>query len=254
MGIAVIKKEVQIQSDAVRVVGDLTLPENAASIIIFAHGTGSSRRSSRNRYVAEQLNRSGFATLLLDLLTEQEEKQEQFTMHFRFDIELLANRLCSAVDWVSSHKLTEDLTIGLFGASTGSAAALECATRRRDKIAALVSRGGRPDLAADVLPQVRCPALFIVGGFDPHVLALNEKALHMMTCHREIEIVPGASHLFEEAGKMDIVASMASMWFARHCTLQFAPGLKPYEVVDGMAASMIELADSMDHFGRHKTA
>ena len=251
---AVIKQEIQIKSNAVAIIGDLTLPENAASIIIFAHGSGSSRHSSRNRYVAEQLNGSGFATLLLDLLTAEEEKQEPFTMHYRIDIEMLADRLCSAVDWVSWNRLTENLTIGLFGASTGSAAALECAANRRDKIAALVSRGGRPDLSADVLPRILCPTLFIVGGFDPHVLALNEKALHMMSCHREIEIVPGASHLFEEAGKMDIVSSMASMWFARYCTLQFAPGLKPHEMVDGMSPSMIEHRDSIDHFGRHKTA
>lgn len=217
---------IHIESNAVSITGDLTIPKGASAVILFAHGSGSSRHSSRNKYVASQLNKGGFATLLLDLLTTQEEHEERFTNHLRFDIDLLSGRLCHAVDWLSDNTFTKNMAVGLFGASTGSAAALQCAAERSGKIAALVSRGGRPDLAGDALPMVLCPTLFIVGGFDPHVLVLNEKALHKMHCPREIEIIPGAGHLFEEVGKIDIVAAMAGWWFARHCLPTFAHRLE----------------------------
>lgn len=225
----VLRKEVEIDTNAVTLTGDLVIPERPQAIILFAHGSGSSRHSSRNRYVAERLNRSGFATLLLDLLTDQEEREEQYTMHFRFDIDMLATRLCGAVDWLGKTADTRNLTIGLFGASTGSAAALACAAKRRSKISAVVSRGGRPDLAPSALPYVLCPTLFLVGGFDPKVMSMNEKALHSMNCYREIEIIPGASHLFEEPGRLEQVATLATWWFARHCSLSFSTGSISYD-------------------------
>ncbi|HIA53490.1 MAG TPA: alpha/beta hydrolase [Candidatus Melainabacteria bacterium] len=247
-----LSREVQIQSNAVSITGDLTVPEGSSTIILFAHGSGSSRHSTRNKYVASQLNRSGFATLLMDLLTLKEEREEHFTQHFRFDIDLLAQRLCSAVDWLAINSSTKNLAVGLFGASTGSAAALACAAEKNDRIAAVVSRGGRPDLVPNALPNVLCPTLFIVGGFDPQVLFLNEKALHQMHCQREIEIVPGAGHLFEEAGKMDIVASMATWWFARHCPLQFAPEMKSYELAEGMSPSIGDRRKSLENSGQQQ--
>ncbi len=246
------RKEVKIHDDAVILSGDLVIPEGASSVIVFAHGSGSNRKSARNKYVADKLNRSGFATLLLDLLTDKEERQEQYTMHYRFDADMLSTRLCSAVDWLSFNEETQNLSIGLFGSSTGSAAALICAAKRRLKVAAIVSRGGRPDLAEQSLPYVLCPTLFLVGGFDPKVMALNEKALHMMNCHKEIEIIPGASHLFEEQGKLDMVATMATWWFARYCTLQFAPSLMPYEMLDSFSPSMAEHIDRAYNRGHHK--
>lgn len=248
-----LRKEIKIEDDAVNLVGDLAIPDNASAIIVFAHGSGSSRNSSRNKYVAERMNRSGFATLLLDLLTEKERRQEQYSMHYAFDADMLSTRLCSAVDWLSFDDKTQNLSIGLFGASTGSAAALICGAKRRLKVAAIVSRGGRPDLAEGLLPYVLCPTLFLIGGFDPKVMALNEKALHMMNCHKEIEIIPGATHSFEEPGKLDLVATMATWWFARYCTLQFAPGNKPYEMVNGFSPAMVDHIDQMDRVnGQHK--
>lgn len=241
------RKEVLIENNAVTLAGDLVIPQRPQALILFAHGSGSSRRSTRNRYVAERLNKSGFATLLLDLLTDEEEREEHYSMHFRFDIDMLSTRLCAAVDWLENEKATGNLALGLFGASTGSAAALSCAAKRPSKVAAIVSRGGRPDLAAEALPYVICPTLFLVGGFDPHVMGLNENALHSMKCHSEIEIIPGATHLFEEPGKLEQVATLATWWFARHCTLKFAPGLKPYELCDGMNTSFME---PMEHLER----
>lgn len=242
-----IKKEVEIQSNALTLIGDLVIPDRPQGLILFAHGSGSSRHSARNRYVAERLNRSGFATLLLDLLTSQEEREEEYSMHFRFDIDMLATRLCAAVDWLCQNEETKKLAIGLFGASTGSAAALACAAKRRANISAVVSRGGRPDLAADALPYVLCPTLFLVGGFDPEVMAMNEKSLHSMNCYREIEIIPGASHLFEEPGRLEQVATLATWWFARYCSMSFAPRVKSTERKDRMSASMVELANGVGH-------
>jgi len=238
-------KEVLIEDNAVTLVGDLVIPSRSQALIVFAHGSGSSRHSSRNRYVADRLNRSGFATMLLDLLTPEEEREERYTMHFRFDIDMLSTRLCAAVDWLSADSATESLMIGLFGASTGSAAALSCAAKRRSKISSIVSRGGRPDLALEALPYVLCPTLFLVGGFDPQVMSLNEKALHSMTCHREIEIIPGASHLFEEPGKLEQVATLATWWFARHSSPQFAPDLHEPELFDEMNASLMETGEHL---------
>lgn len=225
-----LRKEVKIQDNSVSLVGDLVIPDNASAIIVFAHGSGSSRNSKRNKYVAARFNRSGFATLQLDLLTEKELTQEQFSMHYRFDADMLSTRLCAAVDWLSFDADTQNLSIGLFGTSTGSAAALICAAKRRLKIAAIVSRGGSPDMVEGSLPYVLCPTLFLIGGFDPKLMVINEKALHMMNCHKEIEIIPGATHSFEEPGKLDLVATMATLWFARYCVLQFAPEHKAGEI------------------------
>lgn len=247
-------REVRIQCNAVPLNGDLTVPQGAATVILFAHASGSSRHSSRNKYVAERLNRSGFATLLIDLLTLQEERAEHFTHRFRFDIGLLAERLGSAVEYIACDDLTKDMAIGLFGAGTGSAAALTCAAKKKDKIAAIVSRGGRPDLASKALPSVICPTLFIVGGFDPQVLVLNEKALHEMRCHREIEIIPGARHLFDEVGKLDIVASMAAWWFARHSALNRSSQFKPGLASEAVAPEHMKQAEHLDISGHHNFA
>ncbi len=241
-----LRKEIKIQDGSVSLVGDLVIPDNASAIIVFAHGSGSSRNSKRNKYVAERFNRSGFATLQLDLLTEKELSQEQFSMHYRFDADMLSSRLCAAVDWLSFEILTQNLSIGLFGTSTGSAAALICAAKRRLKIAAIVSRGGRPDMAEESLPYVLCPTLFLIGGFDPKVMALNEKALHMMNCHKEIEIIPGATHSFEEPGKLDLVATMATWWFARYCTLQFAPDHTSGNSIEGFSPAMTDRLEHLD--------
>lgn len=229
------KKEVVIDCHAVTLVGTLTIPLNASSIILFSHGTGSSRQSVRNKFVAEEMNKCGFATLTLDLLTPEE---DELVRHVRFDIKLLSDRLCCAVDWLSSNSDTARLAIGLFGASTGSAAAINCAAERAEQVLALVSRGGRPDLANAALPKVKCPTLFIVGGFDPTLMQVNEKAIHRMKCHREIEIIPGATHLFSEPGRLQRVASLASWWFARHCSYLDIGNSKNYQMPNGMNAPM----------------
>lgn len=247
-----LRKEIIIEDNSVKLRGDLVIPENACSIIVFANSGAGSRNSSQDKYVAERLSRSGFATLIVNLLTEREERDEQFSMHRRFDADMLSTRLCSAVDWLSFNEETQNLSIGIFAASIGGAAALICAAKRRLKIAAIVSRSGRPDMAEESLPYVLCPTLFLVGGFDPKVMALNEKALHMMNCHKEIEIIPGATHAFEEAGKLDLVATMATWWFARYCTLQFAPGLEQHQFSDGLSHGVVERADKFDNIGRHK--
>ena len=195
-------------------VGDLTLPARPAGIIVFAHGSGSGRLSPRNRAVAASLVEDGFATLLFDLLTRDEEIAERYTRHLRFDIPLLAGRLVGAVDWVKRQAALADLPVGLFGASTGAAAALIAATRA--DVAAVVSRGGRPDLAGDALPDVRCPTLLIVGGADVEVIALNQDAMRQMTAPVTLHIVPRATHLFEEPGALREVTDEASRWFQAH--------------------------------------
>ena len=191
----------------------LTVPDDAAGIVVFAHGTGSSRFSPRNRFVAETLNEAGIATLLMDLLTEDEEEAERFSRHLRFDIGLLAGRLGAAMSWVGGE---HPLPLGLFGASTGAAAALIAAARDPDGVRAVVSRGGRPDLAGDALAQVRAPTVLIVGGLDTAVIRMNENARDRMSAEVELEIVPGASHLFEEPGTLERVADLARSWFQRH--------------------------------------
>jgi pimeloyl-ACP methyl ester carboxylesterase len=185
-------------------------------LIIFAHGSGSSRLSSRNRFVASVLQEAGFATLLLDLLTAAEEKIDARTTHLRFDIKLLATRLMQATEWAAEHSVLGAFTPAYFGASTGAAAALIAAAELSNRIQAVVSRGGRPDLAAPVLPRVMPPTLLIVGGDDVHVIELNEKALVQLQCEKRLEIVPGATHLFEEPGTLEQVAALATDWFVRH--------------------------------------
>ena len=202
----------------VRLDGDLALPPGARRIVCFAHGSGSSRRSPRNREVAATLGAAGIATLLMDLLTADEGRLDDRTGELRFDIALLAGRLAGAVEWLAAEPATKDLAIGLFGASTGAAAALVAAAERPSLVRAVVSRGGRPDLAGiAVLAKVRAPTLLIVGGDDEVVVALNRDALASLGARpKELVVVPGATHLFEEPGKLEEVARLASGWFRRH--------------------------------------
>ncbi len=195
--------------------GDLVIPAEAAGIVVFAHGSGSSRYSPRNRYVAGALQQGGLATLLLDLLTEAEEEVDGRTSRLRFDTELLAGRLQEAADWVRCGPATRDLPLGFFGASTGAAAALIAAAEIPDAVGAVVSRGGRPDLAGAGLRRVACPTLLIVGGEDSPVIDLNRKALAQMRCAKGLSIVPGATHLFEEPGALEEVSRLALNWFSR---------------------------------------
>lgn len=209
-------KAVRIPADGVSLNADLTVPPGARVMVAFAHGSGSSRRSPRNRHVAETLNRYNFATLLADLLTEEEEIVDMRTRHLRFDIPMLANRLVDIAAWLQNESQTKALKIGWFGASTGAGAALIAAARRPENVIGVVSRGGRPDLAGDYLPQVKAPVLLIVGENDPQVLELNEAALARLNVQSKLEIVPGATHLFEEPGTLEIVARLAGEWFQRH--------------------------------------
>jgi pimeloyl-ACP methyl ester carboxylesterase len=201
---------VQIEAGGVRLEGNLILPSGARGVVLFAHGSGSSRFSSRNRYVAQVLRDGGVGTLLIDLLTASEEAIDERTRHLRFDIELLARRLVDAAQWLDTP------SVGLFGASTGGGAALVAAAELPDRIRAVVSRGGRPDLAGDALPLVKAPTLLIVGGHDEPVIELNQEAYDRMTCERKMEIVPGATHLFEEPGTVEQVALLARDWFAKY--------------------------------------
>ncbi|MCE9590868.1 MAG: dienelactone hydrolase family protein [Planctomycetes bacterium] len=196
--------------------GELTIPTGASGIVLFAHGSGSSRHSPRNKYVAGVLQRAGLATLLMDLLTSAEEREDERTAVLRFDIDLLAERVCLAVDWLGSEPATSRMKIGLFGASTGAAAALVAAARKRDRISAVVSRGGRADLAGAALPLVTAPVLLIVGGDDQAVLDLNLRAKAHMKCRAGLEVVPGATHLFEEPGTLERVADLARDWFTHY--------------------------------------
>jgi pimeloyl-ACP methyl ester carboxylesterase len=196
--------------------GDLRIPAGAGAVVVFAHGSGSSRLSPRNRFVGDILFRDGLATLLIDLLTKEEESVDLQTAELRFDIPLLARRLGGVTDWLDDEPLTESLRVGYFGASTGAAAALIAAADRPQKVGAIVSRGGRPDLALPVLGQVRQPTLLIVGGADELVLDLNRRALAELGGPKELAIIPGATHLFEEPGALEQVAILASGWFRRH--------------------------------------
>lgn len=196
---------------------DLVVPEGAHGVVAFAHGSGSGRHSPRNRFVAEQLNAAGLATLLMDLLTEEEERVDNITGELRFNISLLARRTVQAARWLARNEATADLPAGLFGASTGAAAALVAAAELgRDKIRAVVSRGGRPDLAGSALLHVASPTLLIVGGHDTEVLALNEEARARLRCPVKIAVVPGATHLFEEPGTLARAASLAAEWFGKY--------------------------------------
>ena len=201
---------------AVPLDGDLSVPANARGIVIFAHGSGSSRFSPRNRYVAEQLRQAGFGTLLMDLLTPQEEAADDVTAELRFNIPLLAQRLELATEWLHQREDMADYDLGYFGASTGAAAALIAAAEMPELIRAVVSRGGRPDLAGDALSRVKAPTLFIVGGNDVPVIGMNREAFAVIPAEKRLEIVPGATHLFEEPGALEQVARLAGDWFARY--------------------------------------
>jgi pimeloyl-ACP methyl ester carboxylesterase len=207
---------VQVPAGAVTLEGNLTVPEQSRAVVLFAHGSGSSRHSPRNRYVARVLNEAKLATLLIDLLTLHEEVIDARTAQLRFDIDLLAERLVDATDWLTQFPDTRHLRIGYFGASTGAAAALAAAAVRPDVVGAIVSRGGRPDLAGAALTRVQAPTLLIVGEDDVQVIELNRAALAQLRCEKQLVIVSGATHLFEEPGALDEVARLARDWFHRH--------------------------------------
>ncbi|MDH3688740.1 MAG: dienelactone hydrolase family protein [Gammaproteobacteria bacterium] len=207
---------IAVQAGRTDLEGILAIPHGSKAIVLFAHGSGSSRFSSRNHFVARKLNDAGLATLLFDLLTAEEHKIDQVTRELRFDIALLSERLVSAVDWVNGYKPTRRFKIGLFGASTGAAAALIAAAEKPDQVEAVVSRGGRPDLAGDALPRVCAPTLLIVGGHDDVVIQLNQEASRLLNVAHSMEIVPGATHLFEEPGKLERVSQLACDWFRRY--------------------------------------
>jgi putative phosphoribosyl transferase len=210
------EQTVQVVAGRVTLEGTLTIPPDAQGVVLFAHGSGSSRHSPRNRFVAEALREGGLATVLVDLLTTAEEEVDIRTRHLRFDIGLLAERLVGAIDWLGEHGETRDLRVGLFGASTGGGAALVAAAERPERVGAVVSRGGRPDLAGDALPVVRAPTLLIVGEWDEPVIELNEAARERMRTEVSLQIVPRATHLFEEPGALEEVARLARDWFVRH--------------------------------------
>jgi dienelactone hydrolase len=212
------ERVVTVAADSASLEGNLTSPAGAAGVILFAHGSGSSRHSPRNRYVARVLNRAGLATLLLDLLTPEQEAIDLRTAHLRFDITLLSRRLVAATEWLRHEAETRLLRVGYFGASTGGGAALVAAAERPREVAAVVSRGGRPDLAGPSLPRVQASTLLIVGGRDKPVIGMNRDAMTRMRCETRLEIVPGATHLFEEPGALDQVARLARDWFLTHLT------------------------------------
>ena len=208
--------DVHIALPGANLEGALSLPEEPKGVVVFAHGSGSSRHSPRNQYVAEVLQHAGLGTLLLDLLTQDEDAIDQFTRQFRFDINLLSNRLTGAMDWLEQQPETGELGVGLFGASTGAAAALRAAAARPSAVRAVVSRGGRPDLAGNALRDVQAPTLLIVGGDDGQVIPLNEAARQQLPAVSELALVPGASHLFEEPGTLATAAGLARDWFLRY--------------------------------------
>jgi dienelactone hydrolase len=207
---------VQVVTEEVELDGVLNVPDGARGVVLFAHGSGSTRHSPRNRYVARVLTEHRLATLLIDLLTAQEEEIDSRTAELRFNIGFLAKRLVGATDWLYHRTETSQLKLGYFGASTGAAAALVAAVERPRLVAAIVSRGGRPDLAGSALSRVTSPTLLIVGGHDPAVEALNQAALAELRVEKELQIVPGATHLFEEPGALEQVAFLASGWFTRY--------------------------------------
>ena len=212
---ALLEQLVHIPSDSIHIEGMLELPENAQGIVLFAHGSGSSRHSPRNNYVARVLREAGVGTLLMDLLTQQEDMNYET----RFDIPLLTHRLLDATRWIGHEPVTQNLPAGYFGASTGAAAALQAAAQSPHNIAAVVSRGGRPDLAgAAALGKVRAPTLLLVGGFDDVVIELNQSAYDLLNCQKVFTIIPGATHLFEEPGTLEQVAHQAAAWFKKYLT------------------------------------
>jgi putative phosphoribosyl transferase len=207
---------VRVPVGSVVVEGNLAVPSDARGIVLFAHGSGSSRFSSRNIYVAKVFNAQKIATLLFDLLTNEEDQEDIVTAEYRFNINLLAERLIGATEWLKRDPQTKNLVFGYFGASTGAAAALIAAAKLPNDIAAVVSRGGRPDLAADYLPRVAVPTLLLVGGLDTEVIELNRQAMAQMSAEKKLVIIPGATHLFEEPGKLEEVAKLATDWFLRY--------------------------------------
>ena len=210
------ERAVEVPAGPVELAGNLCVPEEAGGVVLFAHGSGSGRHSPRNRHVARALGEAGFATLLIDLLTPDEEEADRESGHLRFDVGLLARRLAGATHWLRRNPDTRDLPVGYFGASTGAGAALVAAAERPREVGAVVSRGGRPDLAGDTLPLVEAPTLLIVGSDDEPVIRMNEKALGRLRAEKRLEIVPGAGHLFEEPGTLEEVARLAAGWFTRH--------------------------------------
>lgn len=208
-------QSITVTADSVYLDGELTIPKNAKSIVVFAHGSGSSHLSVRNQFVAKQLNAANIATLLFDLLTPAEEEEDDRTMEFRFDIDFLSNRLTHTLKWIKNIKIINDLNIGLFGASTGAAAALTTAATETS-VKAVVSRGGRPDLAGPILNEIKIPVLLIVGGNDQPVIVMNQDAFSQLTSTKELKIIPGATHLFEEPGTLDEVARLATDWFLQY--------------------------------------
>ncbi len=206
---------VKIPIGEIMLEGNLIIPENAKGIVLFAHGSGSGRFSPRNQYVAATLQKAGIATLLIDLLTEEEEAVDMETGHLRFDIEFLAERLTGAAEWLRKNARTKKLAIGYFGASTGAGAALIAAARHPNDVYAIVSRGGRPDLAARFLPKVKAPTLLIVGGNDEPVIQMNKGAMKHLRSVKKLEIIPNATHLFEEPGTLEEVARLATEWFVK---------------------------------------
>jgi putative phosphoribosyl transferase len=215
-GVSISGRVVRLMAGQTELEGDLSIPDGASGVVLFAHGSGSSRHSPRNRSVAQTLQLGGLATLLIDLLTAEEEAIDRRTGHLRFDIGLLAERLAGATDWLHQHSAARALPVGYFGASTGGGAALVAAAERQGTVGAVVSRGGRPDLAGAALQRVRAPTLLIVGGRDEQVIAMNEAALAQLRCEKQLEIVPGATHLFEEPGALEAVARLAREWFGRY--------------------------------------
>lgn len=208
-----ISEMVRVSADGALLAGDLVVPGQVRAVVQFAHGSGSSRHSPRNRAVAAELRTAGLGTLLMDLLTEREERQDAVTAEYRFDIPLLGRRVMAAIDWLDGHPQTAGMPVGLFGASTGAAAALVAAAERPDRVYAVVSRGGRPDLAGDALELVRSPVLLVVGGNDWEVLRLNRMAAERLPARHRIHVVRGATHLFEEPDALEQVAAAARDWF-----------------------------------------
>lgn len=211
--------QIRVPIGGVELEGELALPAKASGLVLFAHGSGSSRHSPRNQYVAGMLRNAGLGTLLFDLLTAEEERAEALTRHLGFNIDLLAERLVTVTRWTLDQATTRDISIGFFGASTGGAAALVAAAELGVSLAAVVSRGGRPDLAGNALERVRTPTLLVVGGEDKAVIQLNKDSYSRLHCEKALRIVPGASHLFEEPGTLEIVARMATEWFSEHFRL-----------------------------------
>ncbi len=217
-------RDVRIAAGRAQLEGELKIPAGAAGVVLFAHGSGSSRHSPRNQFVARVIRESGNGTLLFDLLTREEEREDNVTARLRFNIGLLAQRLVEATRWLAKQTEMRNYGIGYFGSSTGGGAALVAAAELGDRIDAVVSRGGRPDLAGEALLRVQSPTLLIVGEYDDAVIRLNEAALARLRCEKQLEIVPRATHLFEEAGALEVVAQLAAVWFRNHLRARTAPG------------------------------